>query len=139
MITKATITKTINQQIEVMKAFSEGKRIEFKTWGSDSWELTDVPVFNWAACDYRVLEDEFEDEFTPYTGLRVEIVTESNSSQIGRFVRAPYDYDEFNWILLDVNDEPVVNTYWEEDEKFQLHFQYRALDGVKFSFTRLVK
>ena len=43
------------EMIEVMQAYVDGKEIEFKPIGGDIdvW-ITDVPMWNWNSCKYRV-------------------------------------------------------------------------------------
>lgn len=48
--------KTIDEMIAVMKAYQEGKEIEFRCNGSvfKEWEKTDSPAWNWGVNDYRI-------------------------------------------------------------------------------------
>ena len=50
------IEKAIDKQIEVLKAFKEGKAIECKSKYNreDQWEELKNPSWNWFDCDYRV-------------------------------------------------------------------------------------
>lgn len=52
------MSKLINEQIAVMKAFAEGKAIEYKRYSDDKW-LNSLgpscePSWNWADVDYRI-------------------------------------------------------------------------------------
>ena len=53
-------TKTINEQIEIMKAYAEGKKIEYKAYDSFSkWETVTNPdlQFNWSTFNYRIKKE----------------------------------------------------------------------------------
>lgn len=50
--------KTIQEMIEVMQAFEEGKPIQFWSRASKDWEDCTVPIWNWAAYDYRIKPEE---------------------------------------------------------------------------------
>jgi hypothetical protein len=51
--------KTIQQMIEVMKAFADGKEIECLLRGSN-WYGTENPDWNWWNADYRIVEKKKE-------------------------------------------------------------------------------
>lgn len=40
--------------IAVMKAFSEGKKIESRARSNDRWYINDLPRWNWETIEYRV-------------------------------------------------------------------------------------
>ena len=46
--------KTVQEQIAVMQAFADGKRIEYTVAGCDEWIQTNRPAWNWAEYYYRV-------------------------------------------------------------------------------------
>jgi len=46
--------KSINEQIEVMKAFAEGKAVEYRNYKGCVWTRTLDPSWNWRNRDYRV-------------------------------------------------------------------------------------
>ena len=53
-------TKTIDEQIEIMKAYAEGKKIEYKAYDSFSkWETVTNPdlQFNWSTFNYRIKKE----------------------------------------------------------------------------------
>ena len=52
--TKDETMKTIEEKIEVMQAYKEGKRIESQPIESDNWVVNNSPRWNWAAMEYRV-------------------------------------------------------------------------------------
>lgn len=55
---------SIDEQIAVMQAYKEGKRIEYKLKTNDKWCVNPQPGWNWEVCDYRVKQ---ETEIRPYT------------------------------------------------------------------------
>ena len=47
--------KTIEEKIEIYRAYLNGKQIEFTVIGQDYWQNAAViPAFNWEEYDYRV-------------------------------------------------------------------------------------
>ena len=47
--------KTIEEKIEIYRAYLNGKQIEFTVIGQDYWQNAAViPAFNWEGYDYRV-------------------------------------------------------------------------------------
>ena len=46
--------KTVQEQIAVMQAFADGKKIEYYSPGCDEWIQTNRPTWNWAEYYYRV-------------------------------------------------------------------------------------
>lgn len=53
--------KNIEEMIEVMQEFRDGKTIQKRTLNSEAEEWTDVmiPVWNWLDCDYRIKPKNF--------------------------------------------------------------------------------
>lgn len=49
--------KLIEEQIAVMKAYAEGKKIESKLQNNESWKDDISPSWNWDLCVYRVKEE----------------------------------------------------------------------------------
>lgn len=47
---------TIDEQIEILKAVKEGKKIEARWTGSAEWTLHQGPC-NFVACDYRIVRE----------------------------------------------------------------------------------
>lgn len=48
---------TTKEKIEVMNAYAEGKKIQFRTPGDHDWldwTCPDEPKWNWGGCDYRI-------------------------------------------------------------------------------------
>lgn len=60
--------KTIEEMIAVMKAFIEGKKIEYVSVIANEkiWNLTENPLWNWAIKDYRVKP---EPHYVPYDSV----------------------------------------------------------------------
>lgn len=59
----------IDEMIEVMKAYKEGKPIEFRGKGSpmtQKWASADEPIWDWDSLDYRVKP---EPEYVPYDSV----------------------------------------------------------------------
>lgn len=55
--TSVNIMKTIQEKIEVMQAFADGKDIEvYISMNGDTWVPRDQPLWNWKHCDYRIAE-----------------------------------------------------------------------------------
>lgn len=46
--------KTVQEQIAVMRAWTEGKPIEIKKYDHTFWSKVSEPAWNWADYDYRV-------------------------------------------------------------------------------------
>lgn len=61
----------------VMQAFVDGKRVEFREWGSgDKWHLMSCidPVWDWETNEYRVKKEERVDEGEQFMRLSKEQV-----------------------------------------------------------------
>ncbi len=55
MINEEQAMKTIEEKIEIYRAYLNGKQIEFTVIGKDYWKNAAViPAFNWEEYDYRV-------------------------------------------------------------------------------------
>lgn len=54
--------KTIEEKIEIYRAYLNGKQIQWKSKSSNSvakdWEDITTPSFNYEACDYRVKPEQ---------------------------------------------------------------------------------
>lgn len=49
------MTKSIESMIEVLQAYKDGKKIEFRTAMRPEWrECKDTPVFNFESVEYRI-------------------------------------------------------------------------------------
>lgn len=60
---------TIDEMITVLKAFKEGKTIEFRRMegiGNTKWEKTNSPIWEWARYEYRVKP---EPKYVPYNSV----------------------------------------------------------------------
>lgn len=59
--------KTIDEMIEVMQAYKDGKTIEFTDfYYDDNWKEIDSPYWNWRLFDYRVKP---EPKYVPYDSV----------------------------------------------------------------------
>lgn len=63
---KAIEEKDVNYMISVMKAHTEGKKIECQIWGHNDWTPVDDPEWNWQGCDYRVKPEPKKQTYRPY-------------------------------------------------------------------------
>ncbi len=71
---------SIEDKIEVMVAFVNGKRIEWSTVGSvNDWTETKSPTWNWTDFNFRVKEGEVEEmtlsEIERELGYKVKVVS----------------------------------------------------------------
>ena len=73
--------KTTKEMIEVMKAFEEGKKIEFAIRNSNSWSIADSPSWNWWCNDYRVKADPV---YRPYKDIEEMIDDVCNRFSVKR-------------------------------------------------------
>lgn len=58
--------KTTKEMFEVMQAYADGKKIEYKTKTYDEWRDIDDPAWNWEFADYRV---KSEPKYVPYDSV----------------------------------------------------------------------
>lgn len=58
--------KTIDEMLEVMQAFKDGKEIECKSILQNEWLPAVGPLWNWCDCDYRV---KSEPKYVPYNSV----------------------------------------------------------------------
>lgn len=66
----------IKEQIAVMQAFSEGKKIEMSVDGGRTWKANRMPVWNWGSCTYRVANFPIisDEELDLYWDISKELV-----------------------------------------------------------------
>ena len=50
--------KTTKEMIEVMKAYDEGKKIEYKYLDTEKWFVTGNPSWSWSVFDYRIKPEQ---------------------------------------------------------------------------------
>lgn len=73
--------KTIDEMIEVMQAFSEGKKIEMGDGSVDHWIPVEHPMWNWGSMDYRI----------------------SSKQSTKPYINWEHVSDEYNWLARDLN------------------------------------
>lgn len=100
--------KTVDEMIEVMKAYKEGKPIEFrgKAPGYQTWKAADEPIWDWDSLDYRVKP---EPEYVPYDSVlevdRDKWVKKKGSSVLSKITALDLDDAvcvrvEYDWVSL---------------------------------------
>lgn len=52
------MSKTIQEQIEVMQHFANGSKIETKAFHNSDWIGIDFPKWDWSLQDYRIKEQK---------------------------------------------------------------------------------
>ena len=52
------MSKTIQEQIEVMQHFANGSKIETKAFHNSNWIGIDFPKWDWSIQDYRIKEQK---------------------------------------------------------------------------------
>ena len=78
------IMKTIKEMIEVMQAYDRGEQIE-ESIDQKVW-FTCEPIWNWAKCDYRVKQKEYEpfdtaEEFLAAQRKHGEVIVDKTSGE----------------------------------------------------------
>lgn len=125
---------TTKEKIEVMKAYAEGKKIEWKPKGCqgwDEWTFNEEPTWNWNECDFRIKPeptyrpykdtDEMIEDFKKRFNVEVppyalpEIWVENKFSKVRRLITG------FRVISVDIYDSE-----WSMNELFN---RYTYLDG----------
>ena len=48
------MTQSIESMIEVLQAYKDGKKIEYRIVGSTKWSTTDDPQWHFVGCEYRI-------------------------------------------------------------------------------------
>lgn len=61
--------KTTKEMIEVMAAFEEGAKIEYKKFDKNQWTETLKPTWDWFTVDYRVKPEPKEPTYRPYESI----------------------------------------------------------------------
>jgi hypothetical protein len=51
---------TTQEKIAVMQAHADGKQIECRFFGGDTWRATTKPSWDWSSWEYRVADDPLE-------------------------------------------------------------------------------
>lgn len=81
----------VTQQIEVMAAWKNGKKIESKLVGSRNWQaIADDPVWNWQQFDYRIAP--VEDPYKKFKDALAEGRVVEINTQHGWVDNSPYTW-----------------------------------------------
>lgn len=48
------MTQSIESMIEVLQAYKDGKKIEYRVVGTTHWSATDAPEWQFRGCEYRI-------------------------------------------------------------------------------------
>ena len=48
------MTQSIESMIEVLQAYKDGKKIEYRIVGSTKWSAIDNPQWHFVGCEYRI-------------------------------------------------------------------------------------
>ena len=114
---------TIDEMITVLKAFKEGKTIEFRRMegiGNTKWRETASPIWEWARYEYRVKP---EAEYVPY-----DSVFEVDRSKWVRKKDVPGMLRAITIIDTDKNWVYVEQFCWYNPEEFFEQYEYE--DGT---------
>lgn len=132
---------TIQEMIDVLKAYQEGKEIEFKYITSDGsdWIITTKPSFNFNTCEYRVKSKITARKFrliktyplSPSLGTIVEFKTEQN------FNDGIYDVGAIPNLLLE--DCIHFPEFWEEIIEEKIYTNKDDLVGRKCKHPNVEK
>lgn len=71
---------TTEEMIEVMKAYTEGKHIEFRATKNDHWHEA-VPRWDWNNYEYRVKPEKKEPTYRPYKDVN-EMLEDINKRRV---------------------------------------------------------
>ena len=52
------MAQNIKSMIEVLQAYKDGKKIEYRIVGSTKWSAIDDPQWNFVGCEYRIAPDQ---------------------------------------------------------------------------------
>lgn len=100
------MSKTIQEQIEVMQHFANGGEVEYKKKKSVYWRIDNDPSWNWIVGDYRIKDKKEKTTLTIKQWL-IEldgryIINEGNDSELHRMVNS------FNWKKIKLLDSYEV-------------------------------
>ena len=51
------MTQSIESMIEVLQAYKDGKKIEYRIVGSTKWSAIDDPQWHFVGCEYRIAQE----------------------------------------------------------------------------------
>ena len=51
------MTQSIESMIEVLQAYKDGKKIEYRIVGSTKWSAIDNPQWHFVGCEYRIAQE----------------------------------------------------------------------------------
>lgn len=109
--------KTIDEMIEVMKAYKEGKTIECRMFGYDDWEEAVDVEWNWVLSDYRVKP---EPKYVPYDSVdeveKDKWIMRKGSNRIDKITS------------IDREDNTVFFDIWEDLQNLFENYTYE--DGT---------
>lgn len=107
-------TMTTEEKIEVMKAYTEGKTIQFRVFGgAKTWEdIRLEPVWDWDSCLYRV---KSESEYRPYKNI--EEMHEDIKKRL----------NETFWDI----QHPVFPGIWLKQKEYEVEEMIAGIDPVK--------
>ena len=109
--------RTIDEKLEIMRAFFEGKSIQFKNRkkeDGDGWENTKRPTWSWDLFDYRIKPDEPKKPMT--CRQLAELMAKGYGELMDKhtlFVRTHFKYDVNRGCIAKDN---VLIRPWGSDE-----------------------
>lgn len=95
---------TTKEQIEVMKACLDGKKIQYKPKNSlDIWKNTNDPKWNWQFGDYRIQPEDEEPQ-----KMTARQLAEWCARGFGEF-KNEYGCISTDYVYMDVDEEKITN------------------------------
>lgn len=122
----------IEEQIEVMQAYAEGKKIQLSVKNLDTWKDVNPPLWDWVGFDYRIkpeestyrpykdttemIEDFVERSERTYSAMEMPFIYVKQKEGFFKYLITAFHYDSVEF------DDNVINLR-------SLYSNYIYLDG----------
>ena len=128
--------KTTKEMIEIMKAYDEGKKIEYKYLDTEKWFVTGNPSWSWSVFDYRIKpEIEYmtcEEIFEKLQKQGVMAIKSKNRNKVVTVSEIDFERQEIITVGVTIYDYPKRHLSYGIYNVRNLYLNYTFLDGSEF-------
>ena len=89
--------QSIKSMIEVLQAYKDGKKIEYRIVGNTQWSATDDPQWQFSNCEYRIAPE-------PKKKVKYRCFTDGNAL----IWIAEHKPDPYNWTRVPSEDKEIL-------------------------------
>lgn len=133
------------EQIEIMKAYDEGKHIQSRAWGGSVWVDEEKPEWNWDECEYRINPVDLTPTYIYSSNMYNKFVCINNGLEVLRIADIVYiSFDDArNDVIIHLKNgdhiyEPKNITFYNENgEQFTINTAFEDEKRVKKECARV--